>query len=238
MTPGVWRVGIDIGGTFTDIVALDGGSGERRIAKVPTVPHAPLAGIVDALAAIALGWPDVVELIHGTTLVTNALVEGKTARVALITTAGFEDVLAIGRQSRRALYDLAALPRLPPDVPAERCFGLAERIDADGAVLLEPDDGAIDAIVARALASGAETIAVALLHAYANPVHERLLGEKLRARCRHVSLSHEVSPEAREYERRSTGARPASRAQSSSRHRPACRRPAPSTAWRSRRIRR
>ena len=139
MTQRTWRVGIDIGGTFTDIVALDATSGERRIAKVPTVPHAPLAGIIDALTAIALGWSDVAELIHGTTLVTNALVEGKTARVALITTAGFEDVLAIGRQSRRALYDLAALPRLPPDVPAERCFGLAERLDAQGTVVRAPD---------------------------------------------------------------------------------------------------
>ncbi len=201
MTRRAWRVGIDIGGTFTDIVALDATNGERRIAKVPTIPHAPLAGIIDALAAVALGWDDVAELIHGTTLVTNALVEGKTARVALITTAGFEDVLAIGRQSRRALYDLAALPRLPPDVPAERCFGLAERLDAQGAVVLAPDAAELDAIVDRALHSGARAIAVALLHAYANPDHERQLGAKLRARCRYVSLSHEVSPEAREYER-------------------------------------
>ncbi len=201
MTRRIWRVGIDIGGTFTDIVALDGSSGERRIAKVPTIPHAPLAGINDALAAVALGWPDIAALIHGTTLVTNALVEGKIAPVALITTAGFEDVLAIGRQSRRALYDLAALPRLPPDVPSARCFGLTERVDAQGAVVHAPDAAEIDAIVAQAIASGAEAIAVALLHAYANPDHERLLGAKLRARCRYVSLSHEVSPEAREYER-------------------------------------
>lgn len=201
MSTARWRVGVDIGGTFTDIVAIDTIGGEQRIAKVPTVKRAPLAGIVDGLAAVALDWRDVGDLVHGTTLVTNALVEGKTAPVALITTAGFEDVLTIARQSRRALYDLAALPRLPPDVPAERCFGLDERLDADGVVLRAPDIAAIEALVERALASGAASVAVALLHAYANPAHEQAIGAALRQRCRAVSLSHEASPEAREYER-------------------------------------
>jgi N-methylhydantoinase A len=197
-----WRVGVDIGGTFTDILAIDPGTGEQRLAKVPTVRRAPLQGIVDGLAAVTLGWSDVAELVHGTTMVTNALVEGKTAPVTLVTSEGFQDVLAIARQSRRTLYDLTAPPRLAPDVPAERCVGLDERLDADGTVLTAPDAAAIAATADAALArAGDGAIAVALLHSYANPAHERAIGEVLRRRCRHVSLSHEVSPEAREYER-------------------------------------
>ncbi|QCI65935.1 hydantoinase/oxoprolinase family protein [Phreatobacter stygius] len=196
---GGWTVGIDIGGTFTDVVAV--GPEGLRHAKTPTTPGDPLAGLEKAIAAVDLDWPSIGSLIHGTTLVTNMLVEAKLARVALITTAGFEDVLHIARASRDDLYSLDRPPRLASLVPPELTFGITERMDFRGEVIEALSEAEIARAVAFVRATRPEAVAVSLLHAYANPEHEARLGAALREVLAYVSLSHEVSPEAREYER-------------------------------------
>lgn len=199
-----WLVGTDIGGTFTDIVAVEPGSGETRLAKVPSRPDAPVDAMLDAIAAVGLQKSDVARFVHGTTRVTNAIVQDRLPPIALIATAGFEDVLEIGRYRRRDLYDLNVPPKAPPLVPHERCFGLAERLDQNGAVMLAPDAAELDRMAAWVAASGVQSVAVSLLHAYANPAHERLVAERLRGLVPYVSLSHEINPESREYERTSS----------------------------------
>ncbi|MBE9557577.1 MAG: hydantoinase/oxoprolinase family protein, partial [Proteobacteria bacterium] len=209
MTNG-WQAGIDIGGTFTDVVALDPLSGEVRAAKVETRIDDRVAGLVDALAAVGLAWADVGDLIHGTTMVTNAIVEDDLARVALVATEGFADSLAIGRQNRLHLYRLDPPPKIEPQAPAERRFEVAERLDHEGAVVLPLEAGAIDAVIAELEASNIEAVAVSLLHAYANPAHEEELGRRLGKKFPFVALSNRVNPEAREYERTATTALSAS----------------------------
>ena len=135
-----WQVGIDIGGTFTDLVALLPSSGEVRSIKVPTQRNDPVASILAALAAAGLASEEVDDLIHGTTLVTNAIVEDRVDPVALVATRGFEDVLDIGRGGRQHLYRLDLPPRRPSQVPPDRRIGLAERVDHTGAAVLVPDD--------------------------------------------------------------------------------------------------
>lgn len=197
-------MGVDVGGTFTDVVAIPPGPGETRIAKVATRPGDRVNGLFDALAAVGLDWSEVGDLIHGTTMITNAIIEGHLAKVALIATRGFADTLAIGRQSRRELYRLDVLPKLPPLVPPERSFEVDERLDSDGQVLKPLSDADANAAVAKAEKSGAEAVAVSLIHAYANSAHEERLGERLRRRFPYVALSNRVNPEAREYERTAT----------------------------------
>jgi N-methylhydantoinase A len=204
MTKSGWQVGIDIGGTFTDLVALLPGTGEVRSIKVPTQRNDPVASIQAALAAAGLAPQEVDDLIHGTTLVTNAIVEDRVEPVALVATRGFEDVLDIGRGGRQHLYRLDLPPRRASQVPPERRFGLAERVDHTGAVVLAPDGAAIADAVARVKATGVESVAVSLFHAYANPAHERAVGQALAAALPFVSLSHEVNPETREFERTAT----------------------------------
>ena len=199
-----WRAGIDIGGTFTDVVAVNPLSGEIRTAKVETRIDDRVAGLVDALAAVGLGWADVADLIHGTTMVTNAIVEGHLARVALVATEGFSDSLAIGRQNRLHLYRLDPPPKIESQAPAERRFEVAERMDHEGTVARPLEAGAIDAVIAELEASNAEAVAVSLLHAYANPAHEEELGRRLGEKFPFVALSNRVNPEAREYERTAT----------------------------------
>jgi N-methylhydantoinase A len=199
-----WEVGTDIGGTFTDIIAIRRGSGDTRIAKVPSRPHAPVEAMLEAIEAVGLHRSQVKRFVHGTTRVTNAIVEDRLPKVALVATAGFEDVLEIARYRRRDLYRLDIPPKSPPLVPRELCFGLVERLDHEGNVLTPLQDLEIDRLVTWLKHTGVQSVAVALLHAYANPVHERLLAERLMAIVPHVSLSHEVNPEAREYERTSS----------------------------------
>lgn len=200
---GRWRVGVDVGGTFTDVVAVRG-DGETRAAKVASRRDDPVAGLKAALAAVDLDWEDVADLVHGTTLVTNAIVEDRLAPVALIATEGFGDTLAIGRQNRRYLYRLDLPPKPPPPVPEERRIEVAERLDHEGRVRRPLDPESVEAAVARAAESGAEAVAVSLLHAYANPAHEEALGRALAERFAYVALSNRVNPEAREYERTAT----------------------------------
>jgi N-methylhydantoinase A len=178
-----WRVGIDIGGTFTDVVAVPEAQREApRSAKVPSHPADPVASIAAALATIGLAPEEVAELVHGTTRVTNAIVEGRLEPVALVATEGFEDILEVGRQSRRELYRLDVPPKPAPLVPRHRRVTVPERTLHDGAVQrpLTPEEA--EAAAERALATGARSVAVALLHAYANPAHEQAIAACLRAR--------------------------------------------------------
>jgi N-methylhydantoinase A len=205
-----WQTGIDIGGTFTDVVAVNPLSGEIRTAKVETRIDDRVAGLVDALAAVGLEWADVGDLIHGTTMVTNAIVEDDLAKVALVATEGFSDSLAIGRQNRLHLYRLDLPPKIEPQAPADRRFEVAERLDHEGMVVRALESGAIDAVIKELEASGADAVAVSLLHAYANPAHEEELGKRLGEKFPFVALSNRVNPEAREYERTATTALSAS----------------------------
>ena len=199
-----WEVGTDIGGTFTDIIAIRRNPAETRIAKVPSRPHAPVDAMLEAIEAVGLQKDQVKRFVHGTTRVTNAIVEERLPMVALVATVGFEDVLDIGRYRRRDLYRLDIPPKSPSLVPRELCFGLVERLDHEGNVLTPLQDCEIERLVTWLKRTGVQSVAVALLHAYANPVHERMLAERLKAIVPHVSLSHEVNPEAREYERTSS----------------------------------
>lgn len=199
-----WKVGIDIGGTFTDVVAVRPVDGCVRTAKVPTHAGDRVAGLRAALAAIELEWTDVADLVHGTTMVTNAIVEGDLAPVALVATEGFGDTLAIGRQNRRHLYRLDLPPKIDPLVPAQRRFEVRERLDYDGRVLSPLDAASLDSVFEQIAASGADAVAVSLLHAYADPRHEEAVGEKLRRRFPFIALSNRINPEAREYERTAT----------------------------------
>ena len=196
----LWRVGVDVGGTFTDIVARRA-SGEQRQAKTLTTPVDPLGGLIRALGAVQLAWTDVAVLVHGTTLITNSLVENRLGRTVLVTTAGFEDVLEIGRASRDQLYRLDASPRVAPVVARDLVIAACERTTHDGAVLQALSDTEIARIVEAVKALAPEAIAISLLHSYANPAHEQQLSARL---CEHfscVSMSSMVSPEAREFER-------------------------------------
>ncbi len=201
---GGWQAGIDVGGTFIDVVARNGTTGETRAAKVRTRTGDRISGIVAALAAVDLAWDDVDDLIHGTTMATNAIVEGTLADVALIATDGFADTLEIGRQNRLHLYRLDLPPKLEPQVPRERRFEVAERLDHAGQIVTPLDRHSIETAVDGVVSSGAPAVAVALLHAYANDRHERALAEALAGRIPYIALSSRVNPEAREYERTAT----------------------------------
>ena len=198
-----WQVGVDIGGTFTDIVAVDAAGGALREAKVKSVAGAPEASLDAALAAVGLDWDAVDDLMHGTTLATNAIVQDRLAPVALIATEGFGDVLAIGRQNRRELYRLDVPPKLPPLVPEALRLEVRERVDGDGGVRIALGDDEAARVTGALAALGVDAVAIALLNAYANPVHEKALAARLDGAVRHVALSHQVNPEAREFERTS-----------------------------------
>jgi len=195
-----WHLGIDIGGTFTDVVAHDGSTGESRNAKVWSVKDDPQATISSALESLDLSAADVHMLTFGTTIVTNAIIQRQFGRVALITTVGFADVLDIARQNRRMIYDIATPPREPSPVPPELRFEIGARMRADGSVMKTFDPDEVREIL-DAIDDDVESIAVSLLHSYANGEHEQAVGELCQARSPHVSLSHQVWPQLKEYER-------------------------------------
>ncbi len=197
------RVGIDVGGTFTDLVALDAAAGTVRSLKVLTTPAAPARGVLAGLRGLA---PGAASIAHGTTIVTNAIVEGRHARTALVTTRGFRDVLEIARQSRHDLYRLDLPPRPPPLVPRHLRFEVTERVQADGRVATPLAEAELPALGAALRAAGVEAVAVCLLHAYAHPGHEARLRALLEPLVPYVSVSHEINAEFREYERTSTTA--------------------------------
>ena len=203
------RIGIDVGGTFTDLVAVDQASGAARHFKLPSTPADPAIAIADGVAALlgqsGASGEAIAFLGHGTTVVTNLIIERRGARAALLTTLGFRDVLEIGRQTRPDLYDYT-VERPPPLVPRHLRIEIAERIDADGKVLVPLDEAAV-ARAAEALgAEGIEAVAIGFLHAYKNDAHERRAAEILRRLMPEafIALSSEVLPEFREYERLST----------------------------------
>lgn len=196
------RIGIDTGGTFTDFVRQD----ERGLTvhKLRTTPDDPSRAILAGVAELS---KDGVagDVVHGSTVATNAVLERKGARVALIATAGFEDVLRIGRQTRPELYNFfVPLPR--PIVDPAMTIGIRERLDASGAVIEPLDEAALEGLPAKLKALGAEVAAVCLLHSYVNPAHEQRVAERLRREGWLVSVSSEVLPEYREFERWSTTA--------------------------------
>ena len=197
------RVGVDVGGTFTDVVARDA-SGRLRELKVPTTPDNPAIGVMNGVAALALGPHALAAMAHGTTAVTNAIVEGRIATVGLVTTRGFRDVLEIGRQNRASLYELIAPGKPEPLVPRRLRLEVAERVSVDGTVLQGLDPAELPALIARLREAGVQSVAVCLLHAYANPTHERQLREALGRAFAHVSISSDINAEFREYERSTT----------------------------------
>ncbi|HZS56541.1 MAG TPA: hydantoinase/oxoprolinase family protein [Bryobacteraceae bacterium] len=193
------RIAIDTGGTFTDCVFVSEGS--LRVLKVVSTPADPSQAVLDGIGRIASGGE--AEIRHGTTVGTNALLERKGARVAFVTTAGFEDTIAIGRQARPKLYDLF-FTKEPPLAPDHMRFGVAERVGSDGKVLQAPTVAELQRLLGDVAAARPEAIAVSLLFAFANPANERVVLEKLRDIGVPVSPSHEILPEFREYERGST----------------------------------
>ena len=196
------RIGVDTGGTFTDLVLLD----ERglRVHKVRSTPDDPARAILQGIRELA-GDEAVGEVIHGSTVATNAVLERKGARVAMIVTRGFEDVLRIGRQTRAKLYDFQVeAPR--PIVDPELVFGVTERLDHTGRVLTPLDETEVEAIALKLRQASVESVAVCLLHCYANGAHEDAVVRVLERHGLQVCASHRVLPEYREFERWSTTA--------------------------------
>jgi N-methylhydantoinase A len=206
-----WRIGVDIGGTFTDIAVVDEDSGHIGITKVLTTPGDLTAGVVAALeSAMArhrVDAKDVRLLSHATTVVTNAILEEKGARAAIVTTRGFRDVLELRRSARASLYDL--FQDAPGTlIPRRRRFEITERVAADGTVVTPLAEEEIEGLIAQLAAARVESIAVSLLFSFLNPEHERRLGTRLRAAFSGVPvyLSSDVLPEIKEFERSSTTA--------------------------------
>jgi N-methylhydantoinase A len=201
------RLGVDIGGTFTD-VALEA-AGRRYSAKVLTTPQAPEQAVLEAISAVlreaSLAPGDLSIIIHGTTLATNAIIERKGAKTALVTTEGFRDTIEIRHENRFEQYDVNIdLP--PPLVPRRLRFPVRERIDARGRVLVPLDEAGVSSLADRLAAAGVQSVAIGFLHSFTNPGHERRAGDILASRLPNmaITLSSDVSPEMREYERFST----------------------------------
>jgi N-methylhydantoinase A len=214
------RIGVDTGGTFTDCVVFAGG--QVKILKVFSTPEDASSAIVQSILRVAgdtiaargrrsageqasagEAAPSLLDMIHGTTVGTNSLLERRGARVALITTAGFEDLLEIGRQARPRLYDLN-VQREPSLVPRALRFGVKERVAADGKALLQPSHAEIRRLRRRVKQSGADSLAICFLFSFANAAHERRVARELKGLGLPISVSHEILPEFREFERLST----------------------------------
>jgi N-methylhydantoinase A len=200
------RIGVDTGGTFTDCVVADskGVSVIKVFSGSPSSPEESSRAIANGVCRL-LGNAAAanIDIIHGTTVSTNSLLERRGARVALVTTQGFEDLIEIGRQSRPSLYDLD-VRRQPPLVPRRMRFGLLERTAADGNVLVRPSGPDLRKLRQKILGSGAQSVAACLLFSFSNPANERLLLRALRGLELPLSISHQILPEFREYERLST----------------------------------
>jgi N-methylhydantoinase A len=199
-------IGIDTGGTFTDMVALDTESGSLASLKTSSTPHAPGQAILDALAEGAVDGAAIESFTHGTTVGTNALIERTGCRVAFLTTKGFEDTPYIQRINRKVLYDLQWAKPEPLVASRRLCLGIDERLDATGSSVRPVDDEQVRELARRIREAGAEAAAVCLLFSYVNTEHEERVKELLREELDGfpVSISHEVAPIWREYERAST----------------------------------
>ncbi|MEM8646391.1 MAG: hydantoinase/oxoprolinase family protein [Pseudomonadota bacterium] len=205
----MWQVGVDVGGTFTDVFASERQSGRLVSHKVPSTPHDPSVAISNGLTLLKERFGVEVEAIdqfcHGTTVATNALIQRKGGKIALITTAGFKDLLTIGRQVRPLIYDLQA-DYPDPLIPAEHRFEVRERVGPKGEVLHELSDQEIDRVAEEVAALQPDGVAICLLFSFLNPSHEQRLRRALEARvpAADLSTSHEVQPVFREFERFST----------------------------------
>ena len=201
------RLAVDVGGTFTD-VALEIGP-DRTTTKVLTTPQAPedgvLAGVDLALEEAGIGYADISVLIHGTTLATNALIERKGAKTALLTTEGLRDSVEMAQENEFEQYDIN-IDRPAPLVPCYLRWPVRERLNLHGDVLIPLDEDSVHAVVPEVQKHGIEAIAIGLIHSYANGAHEQRVAEILAKACPDVAitLSSEVCPEIREYERQST----------------------------------
>ncbi|ETA49654.1 hydantoinase/oxoprolinase family protein [Ponticoccus alexandrii] len=204
-----WTIGVDVGGTFTDLCAIENASGRIALNKVSSTPANPAEAIIAGLDALAkkagFDLADVRAIGHGTTVATNALIQRTGAKVAMVTTRNFRDLVEIGRQIRPKMYDLKAdFP--PPLAPRHLRFEVSERIGADGTVIEPLDMGSVDAVIEALRAEQIEAVAIAFLFAYLNPSHEQAVKAQITAALPGVavSASSDVMPEFREYERSST----------------------------------
>src|SRR5579859_5247362 len=193
------RIGIDAGGTFTDFIVLHD-DGAIETFKLRSNPRSPSTVILAGLAQAAANRG--ADVIHGSTVATNALLERKGARTALVTTAGFEDVIHIGRQNRAELYNLTPLLR-EPLIPRAMCFGVGERAYFDGTIAEIPSAAELARLKARLRRARVQSIAVCFLHAYRNPANEKRVAKAL-AGLGYLCTSHDICPEFREYERSCT----------------------------------
>ena len=198
--------GIDVGGTFTDLILVDDASGEVRLAKVPTTVHNQAFGVIAALDAAQADPASLDAIVHGTTTTTNAMLERKIARVGLITTRGFRDVLELGRRTRPTPYGLTG--RFVPLIARELRLEVDERMDAEGKVLVPMVEAQVEAAARQLVAAGAESVVIHFLHSYINPVHEARAAQIVRSLWPnpHVTAGHTVVAEYREYERGTTAA--------------------------------
>ncbi|MCH7836859.1 MAG: hydantoinase/oxoprolinase family protein, partial [Chloroflexi bacterium] len=195
-------LGIDVGGTFTDFLLWQ--DGRIAVYKRPSTPDDPARGVLEGLREMSahpqkpLAARRELEVAHGSTVATNAIIERKGAQTALITTRGFRDVLVIGRQTRPKLYDLQP-QRPPPLIPDELRLEADERLDSHGQPLQPLDPAQVERLLDELQARGVESLAVCFLFSFLNPEHERLVAEAARKRKLFVSPSHELLPEHREY---------------------------------------
>ncbi|HWK83336.1 MAG TPA: hydantoinase/oxoprolinase family protein [Caldimonas sp.] len=198
--------GIDVGGTFTDLVVVDDATGEVHIAKVPTTSENQAFGVLAALAAAAVDAAGLDAIVHGTTTTTNAMLERKIAQVGLITTRGFRDVLELGRRTRPTPYGLKG--RFVPLIERRFRLEVDERVDAEGAIVVALDEAQVAAAARQLIGLGAESVVVHFLHSYLNPVHEERAAEIVRGLWpnRYVTAGHAIVAEYREYERGTTAA--------------------------------
>ncbi|MBY0398406.1 MAG: hydantoinase/oxoprolinase family protein, partial [Thermoleophilia bacterium] len=176
-TQGGLIVGVDVGGTFTDLVLLDPATGDVRLAKVPSTPDNQAFGVIAALEEAGADLARTGLIVHGTTTTTNAVLERKLARTGIITTQGFRDVLELGRRTRPQAYGMTG--RFVPIIPRDLRLEVPERMDAAGTVLVPLDEDAVRAAAERLTAAGCVSVVVHFLHSYANPAHELRAGEVL-----------------------------------------------------------
>ncbi|MHA3976950.1 hydantoinase/oxoprolinase family protein [Halovulum sp. GXIMD14794] len=205
-TPSGLVVGVDVGGTFTDLVELDQATGQVRIAKVPSTPENQAFGVMGALEAAGVSLAGLDLIVHGTTTTTNAVLERKLSPTGLITTQGFRDVLELGRRTRPQAYGMTG--SFTPVIPRNLRLEVPERTDAAGQIVIPLDEDAVLAAGQRLLHAGCISVVVHFLHAYANPAHERRAGELLRTIWPndHITLGHALLSESREFERGVTAA--------------------------------
>ncbi len=199
-------IGVDVGGTFTDLVTIDGDTGQIRIAKTPTTLDNQAHGVINALDLAEVPLPDVDLIIHGTTTTTNAVLERKLSKTGLITTAGFRDVLELGRRTRPQAYGMKG--QFFPVIPRDLRFEVPERMDAAGQVLTPLDEKAVRDAVQALLEAGCEALVIHFLHAYANPDHEKRAA-KIAAEIwpnDYITTGHSLLSETREFERGVTAA--------------------------------